>query len=107
DLFKDIFKTFGPEFTQEKLDDVKASMLRANASAFETSQSLVGMLRAIELNNLPEDFVIRQEQVVKDVTLDEIKSLAEKYLNPDNMIFVVVGDAASQAKKLPGAKMIK
>ena len=41
------------------------------------------------------------------MTLDDIKAEAAQYLNVDNMIVVVVGDAATQFKNVPGAKMIK
>ncbi len=106
-LFKEIFKTFGPEFTQEKLDNVKASMLRANASKFETTSSLVSLLNTIRTNKLSDDYITKEEGVVKALNLDEFKSLSEKYLNVDNMIIVVVGDAATQLKNVPGAKVIK
>jgi zinc protease len=34
------------------------------------------------------------------MTVDEIKSLAQKYLLPDKMIYLVVGDKATQFEKL-------
>lgn len=105
-LFKEIIGTFADDYTQDKLDTVKGAMLRSNASAFETSSSLVGMLTSIRRNNLPDDFIVREENVIKSVTLDDIKSQAAEYLNVDNMIIVVVGDAATQLKNLPEAKLI-
>lgn len=106
-LFKEIFESFGGEYTQEKLDGVKASMLRANASAFETSSSLVGMLSSIRNYNLPDDFIAQEEAVVNDMTLEDLKAKAEEYLDIDDMIIVVVGDAATQLKNLPEAKLIE
>ena len=106
-LFKEIINNFADDYTQEKLDGVKGAMLRSNASAFETSQSLVGMLSSIRLYNLPDDFVAQEEAVVNAMTIDDIKAKAADYLNVDNMIIVVVGDAATQLKNLPDAKLIK
>ncbi|MCF0159800.1 MAG: insulinase family protein [Bacteroidaceae bacterium] len=105
-LFKEIFSTFAPAYTQDMLDGVKASMLRANASAFETTQSLVNMLRTIRMDNLSDDFIAKEEAVVDATSLDDIKALAKDYLDVNKMIFVVVGDAATQLKNLPEAKLI-
>lgn len=106
-LFKEIINNFGSEYDQKKLDGVKDAMLRSNASAFETSASLVGTLSRIRNYNLPDDYVAKEEAVTKAMTLDDVKAKAAEYLNTDNMIIVVVGDAATQLKNLPGAKLIK
>ena len=82
-------------------------MLRSNASAFETTGSLVNLLSRIRNYNLPDDYVAKEEAVVSSMTLDEIKAKAAEYLNVDNMIIVVVGDAATQFKNVPDAKLIK
>ncbi|MDO5443928.1 MAG: insulinase family protein, partial [Bacteroidia bacterium] len=106
-LFKEIINGFADDYTQEKLDGVKGAMLRANASAFETSQSLVSILSSIRTNNLPDDFISKEEDVVSAMTLEDIKAKAAEYLNVDNMIIVVVGDAATQLKNLPEAELIE
>ena len=106
-LFKEIISNFADDYTQEKLDGVKGAMLRSNASAFETSQSLVGLLSSIRNNKLPDDYIAKEEAVVNAMTLDDIKAKAADYLNVDNMIIVVVGDAATQLKNLPEAKLIE
>ena len=106
-LFKEIINDFGDDYTQEKLDGVKDAMLRSNASAFETTASLVSLLSRIRNYELPDDFVAREEAVVNAMTLEDIKEKADEYLDIDNMIIVVVGDAATQLKNVPDAKLIK
>lgn len=106
-LFKEIFSGFGDEYTQEILDGVKGSMLRANASSFETLASLVGLLSDIRSYDLPDDYIVRNEETVNAMTLEDIKAKAAEYLDVDNMIFVIVGDAATQLKNLPEAKLIE
>lgn len=105
-LFKEIIGNFATDYDQAKLDGVKGAMLRANASAFETASSLVGLLSTIRNNKLPDDYITKEEAVVNAMTLDDIKARAAEYLNVDNMIIVVVGDAATQLKNLPDAKLI-
>ncbi|MBR5068780.1 MAG: insulinase family protein [Bacteroidales bacterium] len=106
-LFKEIIDNFADDYDQEKLDGVKDSMLRSNASAFETSASLVNMLSRIRNYNLPDDYVAKEEDVVNSMTLNDIKAKAAEYLDIDDMVIVVVGDAATQLKNVPDAKLIK
>lgn len=106
-LFKEIISNFGEEYTQDKLDGVKGAMLRANASAFETTQSLVGLLSNIRVMNLPDDYIAVEEAVANAMTLEDLKAMADGYLNVDNMVIVVVGDAATQLENLPEAKLIE
>ena len=106
ELFKEIITNFGPEFDQKKLDSVKGSLLRKNASAFETNNSLVNLLVNIRNNKLADDYVAKEEAVVNAMTLEDLKAKAADYLDINKMIIVVVGDAATQLKNVPNAKLI-
>ena len=55
---------------------MKDAMLRSNASAFETSMSLVGMLSRIRNYKLPDNYIALEEAVVNNMTLDDIKAEA-------------------------------
>lgn len=105
-LFKEIIGNFGDEYDQAKLDVVKGAMLRSNSGAFETTSSLVNLLLNIREYKLADDYIAQEEAVVEAMTLEDIKAKAAEYLNVDNMIIVVVGDAATQLKNLPDAKLI-
>ena len=58
------------------------------------------MLYDISNYNYADDYAKQQENIVKNSTVDSIKKLSENYLNPDKMIYLVVGDAETQLKKL-------
>ena len=46
------------------------------------------------------DYVKEREQIVKGMTVEQIRALSEKYLNADRMIWLVVGDAKTQLPRL-------
>jgi len=106
-LFKDIISNFGNDYDQAKLDAVKGAMLRSNSSAFETTASLVNILLNIRDYKLADNYIAQEEAVVEAVTLEDLKAKAAEYLDIDKMIIVVVGDAATQLKNLPDAKLIE
>lgn len=107
DIFKEIFKHYGKNYTQEMLDETKNAIIRSNAFAFETQWSLVGMLDNIYTYNLPKDYVKVEESVVNNMTLDDVKKLADEFLNDDELTYVIVGDAKTQFKKIKGAVKMK
>jgi len=77
-------------------------MIKSNARAFETLNSKLGMLRNISNYGFPDDYAKQREAIVKATTVADIKELAAKYLRPEQMFYVVVGDAATQMDKLEG-----
>ena len=58
------------------------------------------MLAPIVMYGLPLDYIKKNEAIVQNMTTGEEKALAQKYLQPGKMIYVVVGDKATQFEKL-------
>lgn len=99
-IFKEEMEKYRKGISEDELQFIKNCMIRSNALRFETNESLVSMLAAIKKFGLPDDYVKRDEEVIKNMTVEEHKAVTEKYINPDKMYFVIVGDAASQLKPL-------
>jgi len=99
-LVKDIIEDYGTKFTQEDLDVSKSFLIKSNARAFETSRAKLGMLENIAAYNLPVDYAKQREAIVKAMTVEDVKNLADTYLDTNKMIYFVVGDAKTQMGKL-------
>ncbi|NGX84347.1 pitrilysin family protein [Aequorivita sp. KMM 9714] len=99
-LIKDILENYGKNFNENDLEITKGYMLKSGARAFETLNSKLSMLSNISNYNYPVDYAKQREATVKALTVEEVKALAEKYIRPDKMIYVIVGDAATQLGKL-------
>jgi len=99
-LARDIMRDYGATFTVEDLDVTRAAMSRSRARAFETAGAKLGVLANIGEIGLPADYLTREAAVIDTMTIDQIKALAERYIDTDAMIYVVVGDAATQAARL-------
>jgi len=87
---------------QGDLDFTKDALIQSNARRFETLGALVGMLNEIASYDLPVDYVRQEEQTIRDMTLERHQALAQQYIQPDRMIYLVVGDARTQASGLRG-----
>ncbi|MGE5681344.1 MAG: M16 family metallopeptidase, partial [Bacillota bacterium] len=85
---------------QEDLDQVRSSLLKSNSGRFETLGQLSQMLIPVVMYDLPFDYIKQREQALKDMTIDEEKQLSQKYIQPDKLIYVIVGDKATQLEQL-------
>lgn len=102
DLIKEILEKYPENFNQQDLEVTKGFMVKSNARKFETLDTKLDLLSDISNYNLPDDFILNREQTVKEITVEEIKELAKKYINPGEMVYLIVGDAATQLDKLEG-----
>jgi zinc protease len=99
-LIKEILEQYGKNFSENDLEVTKSNLIKSKARDFETINSKLQMLYNISNYNYADDYAKQQEKIVKNSTLPQIKQLANDYLNPNKMIYLVVGDAETQLKKL-------
>jgi zinc protease len=99
-IFKDEIAKYREGLADEDLAFTKSALSQSNARRFETLSELRGMLDEIATYNLPFDYIKQQEKIILDMTKDRHKALAQQYLDPNKMIYLVVGDAATQLEGL-------
>lgn len=99
-LIKSILEGYGKNYNENDLEITKGFMIKSGARAFETLNSKLGMLKKISNYNYADNYPKQHENIVKALTVQDIKLLAESYIHPDKMIYLIVGDAATQKDKL-------
>ena len=99
-LVKQILQSYGPTFSAADLDTTKDFLIKSNARAFETSNAKLGMLDNVSKYGWRANYVKDREQTVKAMTLPQIQSLSQKYLDPSKMVWLVVGDAKTQLPRM-------
>ncbi|HPT22629.1 MAG TPA: pitrilysin family protein, partial [Bacteroidales bacterium] len=99
-IFRDEMEKYRNGISENDLQFIKNCMIRSNALRFETNLALAEMLSTISKYGFPDDYVKKEENIIKNITIDEHKAIVEKYIDPDRMYFVIVGDAATQMKQL-------
>ncbi len=99
-IFKDEMEKYRNGISENDLQFVKNAMILSDALRFETNGALVSMLNTMSEYGLPDDYIKKEEETIKGMTLEEQKAITDKYIVPDKMYYVVVGDAATQLKPL-------
>jgi len=78
--------------TEEELRDEQTNATLALPGSFETVQQLSGAYSNILQYGLPEDYYNTFTQKALALTPDSANEIAKKYILPDHLIWVVVGD---------------
>jgi zinc protease len=99
-LIKEILGSYGPNYSEKDLETTKSALTKSQARAFETSRAKLNLLENISNYNWAPDYVTQREAIIKGMTVDRIQELANQYLNPNKMIWLVVGDAKTQLSRM-------
>jgi zinc protease len=81
----------GPVSDQE-LEDAKAFLTGSFPRRLETTRRIVDFLSAVEFYNLGDDYIQKYPEYIRSVTKEDILRVANKYLDTENYILVIVGN---------------
>lgn len=80
------------KLTQDHLNMTKAAMAGDFARALERPSTIASFAMSIERNNLPADYYATYLEKLDKVSLEDIQAMAKKYVDPNNAVYLVVGD---------------
>ncbi|MBU3729085.1 MAG: insulinase family protein [Phycisphaerales bacterium] len=85
----------------EELEVAKASLIETFPQRFASKPAMLGVFVTDEWTNRPADFWQGYRDRVKAVTAADVQRVAQKYLKPEQMAFMVVGNWSDIAKGDP------
>src|ERR1700744_2143670 len=99
EIVKDIRSYARDGITEPELQFTKNSIGQSDARRYETNEQKAAFLSRIQEYNLGPDFVSKQNAILNGLTKPEVDAIAKRYLDPDRMILLIVGD---KGRFLPG-----
>jgi len=100
ELIKDIMTDYQASFNEKDLDVTKGYYSKSNARLFETPNAKLNILSDMSQYSLPANYMQQRAETLNQLSLKDVKSLAGKYIRPEKMIYLVVGDAKTQMARL-------
>ncbi len=88
----------GPVSDQE-LADAKAYLTGSFPLRLETSRRVADFLAAVQFYGLGDDYIRKYPAYINSVTKEEVLRVANKYLNTENYVLVIVGNQKEISKK--------
>ena len=77
--------------TEQELNDAKTYLIGSYPLRMTSTGSLATMLSAIQLEGFPIDYMTKRNSYIEAVTLDDVRRVAKRLLDPDRLMVVVVG----------------
>ncbi|MCH2048659.1 MAG: insulinase family protein [Trichodesmium sp. ALOHA_ZT_67] len=78
--------------TQEELKRAKDSALNSFIFNFQDPAQTLSRLMRYEYYDYPQDFIFRYRQELEKITVADVQRVAQKYLQPEKMVTLVVGN---------------
>jgi zinc protease len=93
EFFYELERIRAEKVSAAELADAKNFLTGVFPIRAETQEGLTNLLVTQFLYGLPEDYLQTYRDKVALVTIDDVERMAKKYVQPDKMAIVIVGDA--------------
>jgi zinc protease len=104
-LFKELEGIHTKPLSEAELRMSKDSIIRRLPGRFESADGVNGQLEDLWVFGLPLDYYAKLPREVEDVTSAEAQEAAAKYVKPENLLVIAVGDKAKIEAGLEGLKL--
>jgi zinc protease len=78
--------------TAQEVDEAKTYLTGSYALGLDSTGAIASRLLGLQENSFPSDYFIRRPKLIGAVTLDDVKRVAKRLLDPAKLTFVVVGE---------------
>jgi zinc protease len=80
--------------TDAELEAIQTYLTGAYPLRFEGNATIADILVGMQVQGLPADYIARRNDLVRAVTVEDVRAIADRLLDPDALRFVVVGRPA-------------
>lgn len=78
--------------TERELNDAKDYLTGSFPLRLDTNRKVASFLAQVEFFRLGLDYPVRYAELIKKVTPEDIERVAKRYLQPDKLVMVIVGN---------------
>ena len=97
DSLKEFFYEFNrireSKVSEQELEDAKNFLTGVFPIRAETQEGLTSLIVQQKIYNLPDDYLQTYRDNINTVTIEDVEMAAQKYVQPETMAIVIVGDA--------------
>jgi zinc protease len=100
EVMKDVKEYLASGPSADEMQFMKSAILQSDARKYETGPQKAQFIGQILEYNLPANFMEQQMKILKNITAAELKSVANKYIQPEKLNILLVGDKEKIADKV-------
>jgi len=109
-IIQDMLRNYAPTFTEKEVDITKNKVLKSSTLTYESLAAKLSMLNDISKYNRPLRYIEEDQKKLVNMKLEDYHRIINKHMNESDMIYLVVGDKATQleeVKKLGKQKVVQ
>jgi len=92
EVLKEIIRLREEDVSAEELENARGQLVGIFPIAFETAEQVALGLANILTSALPDDYYHTFREKISQVSLQDVRRVAQKYLHPDQTLIVITGD---------------
>lgn len=100
EIIKDMVTNYKDDFTDTEVELTKNKILKGNTRAYESLGAQLSILREISKYNKADNFLDNDQDELINMTLADYKAIIDQYLNESEMVYLIVGDKATQFEEV-------
>tara|TARA_B100000795_G_scaffold239309_1_gene200887 strand:- start:1698 stop:4526 length:2829 start_codon:yes stop_codon:yes gene_type:complete len=95
-IIQQMVQYYGAGFTDKDVTLTKNKVIKANTRAFESFGAKLSLLSSISTYGKALNYVDKEQELLASMTLEDFKTVINKYIKEQNMVYLIVGDKTSQ-----------
>ncbi|RLD23143.1 MAG: insulinase family protein, partial [Bacteroidetes bacterium] len=100
EIIMDLLEKYGSDYSEDDAETTKNKILKGNTRAFESMNAKLSIVRNISKYGKSMTYLEEDQKELIDMTVDDFKSIIDEYITEDQMVYLVVGDKASQLSEV-------
>ncbi len=99
-IIEEMIASYGENFNEKDAETTKTKILKASTRDFEGLNDKLRILREMSKYNKPATFIEENQKELVGMTELDFKNIISKYIEENKMIYLVVGDKATQFEEI-------
>lgn len=100
EIIRSLIANYGTTFTDEDASTIKNRVVKRNARDFETLNAKLRLLEKIAQYDYPHNVVEQDMITLEAMEVADFQETVGEHISEDEMIWLIVGDGATQQRKL-------
>ncbi|MBQ4819468.1 pitrilysin family protein [Aquimarina sp. MMG016] len=99
-IIEEMIATYGESFDEDDAETTKTKILKGSTRDYEGLNDKLSILREMSKYNKPASFIEKDQKELVGMSEIDFKLIIDKYIEENKMIYVVVGDKATQLEEV-------
>ncbi len=94
------------EITEEELSWAREAIINGMIFRYSSTSTLLSEAMRLEYDGLPPDYIRELKKKIQEATLDSVREVARKHLDPDGATVVILGNGSEYEGPWPGERAL-